>query len=109
MKIEITPRAYEDLESIKYYISHPLQNPQSAQVILTDIMKCIRSLDKLPDRGSPLNTIVPTKSDYRFIQSHNYVIFYRTEETRVLIVRILYRYRNFMKVLFSDDTPDAIE
>lgn len=103
MKVDISPRAYEDLESIKKYIEGKLQNPSAAKTILIDIMDSIKSLDKLPDRGAPLNTLLSIKSDYRFIQSHNYAIFYRTEEARVFIVRILYKHRNFMKVFFAEE------
>ena len=103
MKVDISPRAYEDLESIKKYIEEKLQNPSAAKTILIDLMDSIKSLDKLPDRGAPLNTLLPIKSDYRFIQSHNYAIFYRTEETRVLIVRVLYMHRNFMKIFFTNE------
>ena len=103
MKVDISPRAYEDLESIKKHIEENLQNPSAARTILTDIMDSIKSLDKLSDRGAPLNTLLPINNDYRFIQSHNYAIFYRTEKTRVLIVRVLYKHRNFMKVFFADE------
>lgn len=102
MKVDISPRAYEDLAEIKEYISVVLQNPNSAKEILQDIMDAIRSLDELPDRGAPLDTITSIKSDYRFIQSHSYVIFYRVEECRVFISRVLYRGRNFMKVFFAE-------
>ena len=51
MKVDISPRAYEDLAEIKEYISVVLQNPNSAKEILQDIMDAIRSLDELPDRG----------------------------------------------------------
>lgn len=34
MKVDISPRAYEDLAEIKEYISVVLQNPNSAKEIL---------------------------------------------------------------------------
>ncbi|WP_303814482.1 type II toxin-antitoxin system RelE/ParE family toxin [Selenomonas ruminantium] len=102
MNVEISHRAYEDLESIKIHIEDNLHNPQSAKKIMIDIMDAIKSLDNFPDRGAPLNTLISINNDYRFIQSHNYVIFYRKEDNRVLIVRVLYKHRNFMKALFSN-------
>jgi len=75
---------------------------------MIDIMDAIKSLDNFPDRGAPLNTLIAINNDYRFIQSHNYVIFYRKEENRVLIVRVLYKHRNFMKALFSNETTTAL-
>lgn len=103
MKVDISPLAYEDLESIRKHIEEKLYNPSSARNILMDILDSIKSLDKLPDRGALLNTLLSVKSDYRFIQSHNYVIFYRNEESRVLVVRVLYKHQNFMKVFFNDE------
>lgn len=102
MKVDISPRAYDDLAEIKDYISVTLQKPESAKEILRDIMDAIRSLEELPDRGAPLDTLISIKSDYRFIQSHNYAIFYRVEEYRVFISRVLYKRRNFMKVFFAE-------
>ena len=109
MNVKISYRAYEDLESIKIHIEDNLQPPQSAKKIMIDILDAIKSLDNFPDRGAPLNTLIVINNDYRFIQSHNYVIFYRKEENRVLIVRVLYKHRNFMKALFSNETNIALD
>ena len=58
MNVEISHRVYEDLESIKIHIEDNLQNPQSAKKIMIDIMDAIKSVDKFPDRGAPLNTLI---------------------------------------------------
>ncbi|MBR3624633.1 MAG: type II toxin-antitoxin system RelE/ParE family toxin [Selenomonadaceae bacterium] len=110
MRIDISPRALEDLESIKNHIEEKLQNPSSAKTIVTDILYSIKSLDKFPKRGASLNSLIDTRTDYRFIQSHNYVIFYRTNNENVFIVRILYKHRDFMKIFFNDtETIDSNE
>ena len=109
MIVTISPRAYTDLEEIKSYISDSLQASDSAKIILSDILKSIRSLNELPERGAPLDTIIDVKTDYRFIQSHNYIIFYRVEGTCVFISRVLYKHRNFLKVFFSDSAFDNTE
>ena len=103
MNIDISPRAYEDLREIKQYISRKLLNPSSASETIEDLLKSIRSLGELPDRGAPLNTLVPINSKYRFIQCRNYAIFYRVEEERVFISRVLYKYRNFFRIFFPEE------
>lgn len=104
MKVDMSPAAFDDLEAIKKHIEEKLQNPPAAKNILLDIMNSIKSLDGLPERGAPLDTLVSVKSDYRFIQSHNYIIFYRIDESRIIIVRVLYKRRDFMRVFFSSET-----
>ena len=107
MRVDISPIAYDDLEAIKKHIEEKLQNPPASKNILIDIMDRIKSLDELSERGAPLNTLIATKSDYRFIQSHNYVIFYKIEEARILIVRVLYKRRDFMRAFFSGEVDDV--
>lgn len=41
MKIDVSPRAYQDLTDIKLYISNKLANPDAAKKILTDIIDAL--------------------------------------------------------------------
>ena len=93
-EIDISPRAYQDLEDIKLYISSKLSNPDAARKILKDIIEALRSLTKMPDRGTKLKNNLLTNSNYRFIPCHNYLIFYRVTGNHIFISRILYKSRN---------------
>ena len=63
MNVEISHRAYEDLESIKIHIEDNLQPPQSAKKIMIDILDTIKSLNNFPNRGAPLNTLIYINND----------------------------------------------
>ena len=110
MTIDVSPRAFDDMEAIKAHITDQLQNPIAAENIISDILAAIRSLNELPERGAPLNTLINIKSSYRFIQSHSYAIFYRIEDERVFISRVIYKRKDFMRVFFSTPAePDNDE
>ena len=105
-KIRFTPQAVADLEEIKRYISFDLLNPQAATALLTLIFEKIRTLSALPQTGARLKTDIPSLNIYRFIPCKNYLVFYRTEEQAVSIIRILYARRDYLGLLESDMKGD---
>ena len=69
-------------------------------------------MDKLADFpliGSPLSSIVKTKTDHRFLVCGNYLVFYRAKTDSVYIDRILYGRRDYTKILFSGVPGDEEE
>jgi len=98
--LKISPEADSDLREIQKYISFELENPSAAQNVVSNILKAVRSLEMFPDRGNPLNTIVDIKTDYRFLVSGKYIVFYRTDDKFVYIIRILYGKRDYIRMLF---------
>lgn len=105
--IRISPEAENDLKEIQKHIAFVLENPTASQNIVTNILKTIRNLEIFPDRGNPLNTIIQIKTDYRFVISGQYIIFYRRDDKHVYIIRILYGKRDYLKMLFPHQ-PDEI-
>ncbi len=103
IEIEYTNEAVEDLQNIKEYISVELDNPQSAQRIVDDIVHRIDGLTDFPEIGAPLNSRTAEESDYRYLVCGNYNVFYRVEDQTVRIVRVLNARRNFMAILFGKD------
>lgn len=79
-KIRLSPLALSDLQEIKEYITDELTSPRL---------------------GSSLSSILRIDTDYRFLVSGKYIIFYKTESEYVSIYRILYGARDYMKILFS--------
>ena len=77
--IEYSPEAVADLQGIEEYISVELENPQSAEKIVDDIIDKIDNLSELPEIGSPLSSRVDVKTDYRYLVCGNYNVFYRVE------------------------------
>ena len=102
-RIEYSPEAVADLQGIEEYISVELENPQSAEKIVDDIIDKIDNLSELPEIGSPLSSRVDVKTDYRYLVCGNYNVFYRVEYDTVKIIRVLNARRNFMTILFGMD------
>lgn len=102
-KLHISPKAHDDLLSIKKYISNEIENPDAT---VNKITKAIRGLAMFPDRGAPLSSIVDLQTDYRFLVSGSYLVFYRHDGGDVYIVRVLYGRRDYVKILFGMRSED---
>ena len=100
----ISPAVYDDLAEIRSYISETLFNPEAAQVVIGNLLETIRTLTRLPLRGTRLKTVLPLPASYRFIPCHKYLIFCRmTEDDKVFVSRVLLRNRNHWRLLLQDD------
>ena len=101
-KIRITPAALDDLIKIKEYIENDLSNPIAAKNVIKRIIDAYSKLENFPDIGIPLSDKVPFETDYRFIVSGNYLIFYKSENEYISIYRILYGRRDYLRIIFED-------
>ena len=102
MKIRVTPTALNDLKEIKAYIENDLSNPIAANNVIKRIIEDYSRLEITPHMGPSLSTKVPVDTDYRFIVSGNYLVFYKADDEYVSIYRILYGRRDYLKILFED-------
>jgi addiction module RelE/StbE family toxin len=109
-RIMFSPLAREDLQEIKRYIRDDLDSPQAAKRITDGILKRIRMLDLSPEIGTPLSAICNIVSDYRFLVSEKYLVFYRYEESSetAFIVRVLHGSRNYITILFGVQTEESL-
>ncbi len=102
MEIRVAPAALNDLKEIKAYIEKDLSNPMAANKVIKRIVEDYSRLKDSPHMGPSLSTKVPLKTDFRFLVSGNYLVFYKAEDAYVSIYRILYGRRNYLKVIFDD-------
>lgn len=102
MKIRLTPTALNDLKEIKSYIENDLSNPIAASNVIRRIIEDYSRLEISPHMGQSLSTKVPFDTDYRFIVSGNYLVFYKADNEYVSIYRILYGRRDYIKIIFDD-------
>lgn len=110
MKVQLSPEAEKDLFKTKFYIANNLSNPIAAENVTKRITKRLRSLSDNPRLGSPLSSIVDVETDYRYLLcSKYYMAFYRIEEKRVYVDRIIDGRRNYMKILFGLPEEDEEE
>lgn len=100
--LHLSEKAQNDLTEIKGYITEELENPDAALATIRRITKKIRILKNQAYVGTPLSSVVDTESDYRFLVSGNYLVFYRAYEKDVYIDRVLYGRRDYMRILFGD-------
>lgn len=108
-KLHISDDARADLAEIKAYISDELSNPAAAKSTAKKIAQRIRELQSFPLMGPALSSIIPIASDYRFLVSGNYLIFYRVKKSVVYVDRVLYGRRSYAQLLFAQASEDAPE
>ena len=103
MKIRISPTALQDLKEIKAYIETDLSSPEAAKNVVSRIINDYSLLEKSPYIGASLSAKVSFDTDFRYLVSGNYLIFYKVGNEHILIYRILYGRRDYLKIIFDAD------
>ena len=101
-KIHYSPESRRDLDDIWDYIVLEPQNRSAAERVIDHIMNAVDPLKNFAEMGTPLSSIADIGTDYRFLVSGNYMVFYRVQGNDVYIDRVLYGRRDYMRVLFED-------
>ena len=101
-KIHYAVEARRDLDDIWDYIVTDLCNASAAERVVNDILDVVEQLENFSEMGALLASIGYVDSDYRFIVSGNYLIFYRVSGMDVYVDRILYGRRDYLRILFGD-------
>ena len=101
-KIHYSPESRRDLDDIWDYIVSELQNRSAAERVIDRIMDAVDPLKNFAEMGTPLSSIADVGTDYRFLVSGNYMVFYRVQGNDVYIDRVLYGRSDYMSVLFKD-------
>lgn len=100
--LHLSPEAQNDLMDIKNYITEELKNPQAAIDTVNKITSSIRLLRDHGHIDAPLSSVAIIDSDYRFLVSGNYLVFYRANDNDIYIDRILYGRREYLRILFDE-------
>ena len=101
-KIHYSPESRRDLDDIWDYIVLELQNRSAAERVINRIIDAVDPLKNFAEMGTPLPSIADIGTDYRFLVSGNYMVFYRVQDNDVYIDRVLYGRSDYMSVLFKD-------
>jgi toxin ParE1/3/4 len=103
MKVDISAEAERDLEAIGDHIAR--DNPGRALSFLRELRaKCVALAD-LPE-GFPLVHRYKALGVRRRVHG-NYLIFYRVEPERVVVLHVLHGAMDYAPILFGgDDDPD---
>jgi addiction module RelE/StbE family toxin len=100
-KIRYSNAAKADLEQIGDYISETLKSPLAALKTVNKIQNSVDNLEEFPLMGPTLSSIVKVDTDYRFLVSGKYLVFYHADSDSVYIDRILYGRRDYLQILFG--------
>ena len=101
-KIHYSPESCRDLDDIWDYIVSELQNRSAAEHVINRIIDAVDQLKIFAEMGTPLSSIADVGTDYRFLISGNYMVFYRVRSSDVYIDRVLYGRSDYMSVLSKD-------
>ena len=101
-KIHYSPESRRDLDDIWDYIVLELQNRSAVERVIDHIMNAVDPLKNFAEMGTPLSSIADVGTDYRFLVSGNYMVFYRVQDSDVYIDRVLYGRSDYMSSLFKD-------
>ncbi|WP_078427502.1 type II toxin-antitoxin system RelE/ParE family toxin [Alkalihalobacterium alkalinitrilicum] len=102
-KLRINPVAKQDLYDIKEYITKELDNPTAAVSVVSNIIESYKKLKDYPMLGLELSSKISIETDYRYLVSGNYIVFYKFDDVYVSIYRILYSRRDYVKLLFNEE------
>ena len=106
-KIDYSPRALQDMDDIWDYIAQELKNPIAAKRTMDRITTDISRLKQNPFMGPALSSISSFDSDFRFLVSGNYMVFYQVGDGVITVSRVLYGRRNYPELLFDGgDIPE---
>lgn len=97
--IEYSKEARQDLIEIKRYIKYNLQEPATAQKLISKIRNEIDKLKSNPQIYAIIDDDFIKKFEIRKLIVDNYIVFYRIQYNYLQIVRIMYGRRNWINLL----------
>lgn len=106
LNIRINPLALKDLHEIKKYITEELENPAAAINVVFSIIESYEKLKEFPLLGGELAAKINISTDFRYLVSGNYIVFYKVDSSYVSICRVLYAKRDYLTILFNDDKSE---
>ena len=98
-KIKINDIALKDIEEIKEYIR--MENVNAIKKFAKEIRATLERVAEFPNIGISLSKIIRVETEYRYLVSKGYIVFYKYDENNVYIYRILSDKRDYMKILFE--------
>ena len=102
IKPELSSEARRDLKDIQRYISEEQESPRNALKVIENILDRIEKLLSFPGSGTLLSPKVNFPTNYRYVRTSSYLIFYRHENNKIYVDRIIHEKRNYIVVLFPE-------
>ena len=89
------PRAQLDRESIALYLGFELGNPEAALASMRAIDDALDRLRRFPESGGCVFVDGLAHSDYRKAHANPYTLFYRFDESKLTVYRIVHQRQDF--------------
>ena len=100
IKANLSSEARHDLKNIQEYIGEEKESPKTALQVVEKILDRIGDLLRLPNSGTLLAPKVNFPTNYRYVKSKGYFIFYRYENNQIFVDRIIHGKRDYISILF---------
>lgn len=99
-KLIYTPKALEDLQGIKTYVSKQFGG-NKAKACVSEITSTVRQLELFPEEGLCVEDLIEYPTDYHYLVVKPNYVFYRVENDIVRVIRILNEKQDFLRILFG--------
>lgn len=106
MRIFYKKTAVDDIRETEQYIRQRLHNKKAALALTQRIVKAISQLSEQPYWGTPLSSRLELETDLRFLVVSKRPIFYRVDEDRIEVTRVLGGQQDYMTHLFGEEGQD---
>lgn len=106
MELYYTPRERNDLVNIKESVIEKFDDENLAIEVLKKITKTVRQLVMFPYLRQKFSGITGIYTEYRCLFCEKNYVFYRVEENRICVIRILNEKQDYMRILFGVSEQD---
>lgn len=94
-EVLIPPKVVAEIGAIGDYIAQ--ENPRAARRVIDSLYRRCLALDLFPERGRAYG------GSYRAVNDGRYVIIYRVEPARVIVVAVMHGSRDIRRILGIPD------
>lgn len=94
LSLEWRPRAQLDRESIAIFIGVECASPKNALKVIREIDTAIERVRAFPDSGGHFEMEALDHKDYRTVTAGKYTVYYRYDDAKLTVYRILHQRRD---------------
>ena len=105
MKLRFSPEALNDLSEIKQYVGKDLGSPVATGKIISGILASCSLLKNQPKLGMELSKRTGRETDYRYLISGSYIVFYRIESNSISLYRVIDAWIDYIRTIDLAQQP----
>ena len=96
-----SPLAVSDLDTIWDWIAVENGEPSAADKVIMAILDRVDGIVDFPYATAPLDTVCSIRSDWRFVEAHGYLAFFRVDDNHVYVDHVLSGKSDYLRKLFG--------